>query len=109
MIRWSAFKVSRSLDDIEKLVDEAEPILRQLQQKAIETAKLPNLAGYISQPLEIFSYKIDDFLDYLHHRPGSIRDNIPKKELGQEQNRYQQLLRLWDGDEEKALKSMEES
>lgn len=109
MIRWSAFQVSKSLDEIERLVDEAEPILKQLQQKAIETAKLPNLAGYISQPLEIFSYKVDGFLDYLHHRPGSIRDIIPKKELEQEQNRYQQLLRLWDGDEEKAQKSMGES
>lgn len=108
MIRWSAFQLSKSLDEIEKLVDGTEPLLKQLQQKATETAKLPNLAGYISQPLETFSYKIEGFLDYLHHRPDSIRDMIPKAVLAKEEHRYQQLLQLWDGDEEKARKSMGE-
>jgi len=113
MIRWSAFQLSKSLDEIEKLVDEAEPLLKQLQQKATETAKLPNLAGYISQPLETFSYKIEGFLDYLHHRPDSISYPVPKghdtkDSLSQRGTPLSTVLQLWDGEEQKARKSMGE-
>jgi len=109
VIRWSAFQVSKSLDEIDKLINEVEPTLRQCGQKATQTSELSNLPGYMSEPLTTFSYKIDDFVNYLRNRVSSIRDNIPKKELEQEQNRYQQLLRLWDGDAEKAQKSMQDS
>jgi len=105
-IKWSALKVSQSLDEIEKLLHDAEPILMECCQKANETAELPKLAGYISEPLVNLAYEITDRLERYHQRIGRIRDYIPKADLAKEQGRFEQWLSLCDGDREKAEQGM---
>ena len=102
-IRWSALKVSQSLDEMTDLLYKAEPILMECCQKASETAELPNLAGYISEPLMGLAYEIKDRLERYHSRLGTIRGHIPKDALAKEQNRYQQWLDLF-GDERRQTK-----
>jgi len=94
-IRWSALKVSQSLDGMADLLYKAEPILMECCQKASETAKLPNLAGYISEPLETLAYEIKDRLEKYHQRIGRIRGYIPEKDLAKDQKRFDQWLNLF--------------
>lgn len=104
-IKWSAKQVSDSLDEMADLLYKAEPILMECCQKANDTAKLPNLAGYISEPLEMLAFEIKDRLERYHQRIGRIRGYLPKEALGKEQTRYQQWLELF-GDKQKAKEAM---
>jgi len=105
-IRWSARKVAESLDEMERLLDEAEPILRECQAKASETAKLPNLAGYMEQPLMMLADRVNYTLNYLRGRISRVREYIPKNELAKEQAHFEKLVAYFEGDREKAETTM---
>lgn len=105
-IRWSALKVSQSLDEIQRLLHEAEIPLRECQAKASETADLPNLAGYMSERMMRLADITDNFIEGMQSRIKSMRDDIPQKELAREQKRFEQWLALCDGDEQKAKEAM---
>ena len=104
-IRWNALQVSQGLDEMEKLLSEAEPILSQLSAKATETSHLPNLAGYISEPLATFACEVRDRLEKYRQRIKSIREHIPKGELEKQQQALQKWLNFY-GDEVKAQEAL---
>jgi len=92
---------------MEKLLNEAEPILNELSAKAIETSKLPNLAGYISEPIATFAYEVRDRLEKYRQRIKAIREHIPKEELEKGQQALQRWMGFYNGDEVKAQQALE--
>lgn len=101
-IRWSARQVSESLDELDKILDEAEPILQKLLDKASETLKLPNLPEYMGQPLGWLKQKTGDFYAGQKQRIEKVRGYIPKDDLAREQAEFQKLLSYFNGDRDKA-------
>jgi len=101
-IRWSALKVSQSLDEMDKILDEVEPILQRLLDKASETSKLPNLPDYIQQPLGWLRQKTSDFYAGQKARIERVRGYIPQDNLQKEQAEFQKLLNFFNGDRQKA-------
>lgn len=105
-IKWSARQVAESLDQMEKVIGELEPIIGKCRAKALETAKLPNLPEYMSQPLMTFADDLNYFVEKCRSRIDRIRGLIPKNDLAREQRRFEQWLSLCDGDREKAEQGM---
>lgn len=104
-IKWSALGVSNGLDEMDRLLNEAEPILKECCQKANETAKLPKLAGYISEPLMNLAYEMADRLERYHQRIERIRGYIPERDLSKDRKQFHRWLELF-GDEQKAKEAM---
>ena len=105
-IKWSARQIAESLDHLEKIIDEAQPILKLCQKNAVATTKLPNLPEYVSQPLMTFADDLNYFVEKCRSRIDRIRGLIPKNDLAREQRRFEQWLSLCDGDREKAEQGM---
>lgn len=105
-IRWSALQVSERLDELEKLLGEAEPLLVKLAEKAQETYSLPHVPDYIGQPLGWLKQKTLDFTAGQKQRINKARDYIPEDALAQEKAQFDKLVNFWNGDREKALLSM---
>lgn len=105
-IRWSARQVSESLDKMDKILDELEPILQRLLDKASETGKLPNLPEYMGQPLGWVKEKTSDFYAGQKKRIEKVRAYIPKDDLAREQAQFQKWVNLFDGDKERAEVAM---
>jgi len=101
MIRWNAKQVSDSLDEMDKILDELEPILQRLIDKAYETSKLPNLPDYILQPLGWLKQKTSDFYSGQKARIERVRGYIPQKDLAKQQQTLDRWLNYY-GDKEKA-------
>jgi len=105
-IKWSARQVAENLDHLEKIIDEAQPILKLCQKNAVATAKLLNLPEYMKQPLMTFANDLDYFIKGCRCRIDRIRGLLPKNDLAREQRRFEQWLSLCDGDREKAEQGM---
>lgn len=91
---------------MEKLLNEAEPILNELSAKATETSHLPNLAGYISEPLATFAYEVKERLEKYRQRIRAIQEHIPEDELAKGQQAHQKWLNFFGGDEVKAQEAL---
>lgn len=105
-IRWSALKVSQSLNELESLLKAVEPKLRECEAKATETTKIVNLPEYMTQPLMSFTYIIDRAIDGLYGRISSARKYIPVEVLEREQAEFNKLLAFFNGDTAKAEMTM---
>ena len=86
-IRWNASKVSDGLDEMERLLGEAEPLLRQMEAKAEETSELPKVPEYISQPLKSLAWEMRERLDRYRQRIESIKGHIPEDALKKHRSR----------------------
>ena len=58
-IRWSALRVSEAMDEIEGLIDLAQPFFDQAKAKAREAKTIPNLPGYMDNRLSRLIWDID--------------------------------------------------
>lgn len=80
-IRWSAFEVSRAMDEFEALIKQARPILEQARQKAKEAQKIEHLPEYMQGNLYILAGAIDGFTIALEKGIDRVRRDIPEKDL----------------------------
>jgi hypothetical protein len=80
-IKWSAVRVSETVDEIEELMDSIRPTLWRMREKAEELRQIPNLPGYIDQPTAYLTVKVDNFNTYMKGYIERIRDHIPKDAL----------------------------
>jgi len=83
-IRWSAVKVSQTVDEIEELMNSITPTLWRMREKAEELRRIPNLPGYIDQPTVTMTSKVDNFNAYLKGYIERIRNLIPQDTLEDE-------------------------
>jgi hypothetical protein len=83
-IKWSAVRVSETVDEIEELTKSMGATLWQMREKAQELRLIPNLPGYIDQPTATMTFKVDNFNGYLKGYIERIRNLIPKDALEDE-------------------------
>jgi hypothetical protein len=48
-IKWSALEVAQAMDEVEKLLGQAEPFLAEAQDKATEARRIAYLPQYLDQ------------------------------------------------------------
>jgi len=106
-IRWSARQVAESLDELERLLKDAEPVLNELVQKTQQALNTPNLPEYMGQPLGWFKQKTLDYLSGQYQRIKRVREYIPPEALAKEKSEFEKLLAYFNGDREKASLAME--
>ena len=76
-IRWSALELAEAMDEVEKLINEAEPFLAEAEGKATKATGLPNLPQYMHQRLERLIFTIQRRQDTTS-AIARIHENIPK-------------------------------
>jgi hypothetical protein len=64
-IKWSALKVSETVDEIEELAKSMGATLWQIREKAQELRQIPNLPGYIDQPTATMTFKVENYKTYI--------------------------------------------
>lgn len=79
-IRWSAGEVSDAMDDVEKLLDQAEPILAEAEQRARKATGISNLPDYMTDRLQRLIYTIKA-RDRMKDGIDGIRKDIPQDAL----------------------------
>ncbi len=67
-IKWSALQVAEAMDEVEKLLDQAEPFLAEAQAKVGKATGIRNLPQYMSQRIQGLIYAIE--------ARGRIKDSI---------------------------------
>lgn len=102
-IQWSALSVAAAMDEVEALINEAEPFLAQAKQKAREAKGILNLPDYMHQRLGRLIGEIERVIGGTMPWSGqpyegtfkasikSIRDSIPSGAVEAERNRGKQL------------------
>jgi len=88
-IKWSAIRVSETVDEVEELMNSVRPTLWRMREKAEELRQIPNLPGYIDQPTTYLTVKVDNFNTYMKGYIERIRDHIPKDALDEERRALQ--------------------
>jgi hypothetical protein len=89
-IRWSALKVAEAMDEVETLLNEAEPILAKAEQKASQARDIPNLPEYMQERFGRLILTIERRQD-IRLAIDNVRTNIPEGAVEAEQERGSQL------------------
>jgi len=85
-IRWSALQVAEAMDEVEALINEAEPFLAEAEQRARQAQGIRNLPEYMQQRLGRLIFTIDRRQD-MRGAIGHVRTSIPEGALEAERNR----------------------
>jgi hypothetical protein len=83
-IKWSTFRVSEEVNEIEELMNSVRPTLWRMREQAEELRRIPNLPGYVDQPTITMTSKVENFNGYMKGYIERIRNLIPKETLEQE-------------------------
>jgi len=91
-IRWSAVEVAEAMDEVEALLNQAEPFLAEAQSRAGKALGIKNLPQYMSQRVHRLIFTIED-RRRIRAAVNGIRDDIPKDALAAERqaSKTQQL------------------
>ena len=76
-IKWSALEVAEAMDEVEKLLGQAEPFLAEAQEKAGKATGIAYLPQYVDQRLRRLIYTIEA-RENIRRAIEGIRDSIPK-------------------------------
>ena len=92
-IRWSALQVAEAMDEIEKLLNQAEPFLAGAEAKAGKATGITNLPQYMLDSLHRLIYTIERRQD-TRSAIARIREDIPQdaivaeRQAGKQQGFY---------------------
>lgn len=93
-IRWSALEVAEAMDEVESLLDQAEPFLADAQSKAEKALGIAYLPQYMDQRLHRLIYTIERRQD-IRSAIATIRNSIPPDAIiAERQAGKQQSLEL---------------
>jgi len=76
-IRWSALEVTEAMDEVEKLLNQAEPFLAEAEAKARKATGITNLPQYMGQRIHRLIYTIEA-RERIRDSICGIRNCIPK-------------------------------
>ena len=88
-IRWSTLKVAEAVDEIEALLNEAEPILAEAEQQARQSRGIPNLPEYMQERLGRLIFTIER-RENIRLAIANVRKNIPEGAVEAERERGSQ-------------------
>lgn len=89
-IRWSAVQVAEAMDEIEALIDEAEPFLAEAEKKAGQVRGIRNLPEYMMDRLGRLKFTIERRRD-IRLTIARVREEIPQGAVEAERNRGEQF------------------
>lgn len=84
-VRWSPHAVTQAMDEIEKLLGQAQVYLDEAKKKAEQARKIPYLPGYMDQHLVGILFDIERFMERGRSDIASVRKDIHEKVLRTEQ------------------------
>jgi len=76
-IKWSALEVAEAMDEVEKLLGQAEPYLAEAQEKVGKATGIAYLPQYLDQRLGRLIYMIEA-RENIRRAIEGIRDSIPE-------------------------------
>ena len=76
-VRWSAVELAEAMDEVERLVTEAEPFLAEAEVTARKATSIPYLPQYLSQRLHRLIYTIE-YRQAIRDAIAKIRQSIPE-------------------------------
>ena len=82
-IRWSAVEVAEAMDEVEVLLDQAEPFLAEAETRAGKATGIHNLPEYISQRVHRLIFTIED-RRRMPTAVSGVRNAIPEDALAAE-------------------------
>jgi len=82
-IRWSAVEVAEAMDEVEVLLDQAEPFLAEAETRAGKATGIHNLPEYISQRVHRLIFTIED-RRRMRTAVSQVRIAIPKDAMAVE-------------------------
>ena len=82
-IRWSAVEVVEAMDEVEGLLDQAEPFLAAAETKARKATGICNLPEYMSQRVHRLVFTIED-QRRIRTAVSRLRNAIPEDALAAE-------------------------
>ena len=82
-IRWSAVEVVEAMDEVEGLLDQAEPFLAEAETRARKALSIQDLPEYMSQRVHRLIFTIED-RRRMRTAVSGIRDAIPEDALAAE-------------------------
>ena len=77
-IRWDPEQVRAAIAAFEKLADEADPILLEMQQVAAQAAGQENLPGYMKESLQMLGTQVHEQRQRLKRNIEAARNRIPR-------------------------------
>ena len=93
-IRWSAVSVAEAMDEVEALINQAEPFLAEAEKKADQARGIRNLPEYMGDRLSRLRLTIEGRQN-IRLAIARVREDIPQGALEAERNRGpQQQLSL---------------
>jgi hypothetical protein len=75
-IKWSALEVSDAMDEVKKLISQAEPFLAEAEAKAADALSIPRLPQYMEQrigSLKVTIQRRESMTDSIE----TVRMNLP--------------------------------
>ena len=85
-IKWSAVKVSETMDEVEHQVLLADAFIAEAKEKAREAKKIANLPQYMEQRLNRLIDQLNR-MEYIKGAIESIRKDIPDGAIEEERER----------------------
>jgi hypothetical protein len=79
-IRWSAAAVVEAMDEVEGLLDQAEPFLAEAETRARKATGIHNLPEYMSQPVHRLIFTIAE-RRRMRTAVSGVRNAIPEDAL----------------------------
>lgn len=93
-IRWNALEVTEAMDEVEKLLNQAEPFLAEAEAKARKATGIANLPQYMDQRVHRLIYTIEA-RERIRDSISGIRKCIPQDAIvAEKQAGKQQGLEL---------------
>ena len=94
-VRWSALELAEAMDEVEKLVTEAEPFLAEAETKAGKATSIAYLPQYLSQRLHRLIYTIE-YRQAIRDAIARIRQSIPEGAVEVERQSGKQQKINWE-------------
>ena len=82
-IRWSTVGVAEAMNEVEALLDQAEPFLAEAEARARKATSIHNLPEYMSQRVQRLIFTIEGRRS-MRTAVNGVRDDIPKDALAAE-------------------------
>ena len=94
-IRWDAVELKQQMDEVEAVLDQMEPIFLKGLHIVLQAQMIPQLPGYVDQPLCVLADEFRNRLQGMRSRMKRVADSIPKEAIdSQKQAANQRKLDL---------------
>ncbi|MFA5186443.1 MAG: hypothetical protein WC551_08210 [Patescibacteria group bacterium] len=97
-VRWDVLKVAESLKELDRILDEAAPVLEKCRSKAVETAQIDHAPGYLTQRLNSLSQDLASRSKAWHESIQVMRASMPQTHLAKQEKRLEQYASVFGDD-----------